>query len=124
MKLTPSASANKGLTEDPMDVEVQDIQTLHDIEMKEVNDQGDIELDDADTSLESTVEKNPTQEEFIKEDPTLHLKSQIEEFKKRIYGLEVLNQTLKVQGTVQKQKNIELEGEVKEKKCQMKIWKF
>lgn len=120
----PSVSASKGLTEDPMDVEVQGTETLHDIEMQEDNDSGDIKLDDVGTGLESTIEKNLAQEEVVQEDPTLHLNIQIEELKQCIYGLEVLNQALKVQGTVQKQKNIELEREVKEQKLQVNIWKF
>jgi len=58
MTLTPSVSASEGLTKDPMDVEVQGTKTLHDIEMQEVNDQGDNNLDDVGTGLESNVEKS------------------------------------------------------------------
>jgi len=92
--------------------------------MQEVNDKGDIDLNDSDTNLVSIVEKIPAQEKSVKEDPTLHLNNQIEELKKIIYRLEVLNQTFKEQRIMYKQKNTELEEEVKEKKCQVRIWKL
>lgn len=73
--------------------------------------------------MELTVERS-TPEELRVENSTLSLKSQIEELKQHVYGLEVLNQAMKVQITVQKWANVELAREVKEHKRQVKISKY
>lgn len=89
-------------TETISNIEILGVETLDDIIMQEFKGgQDNFDLDDDGTCMELTVERS-TPEELRVENSTLSLKSQIEELKQHVYGLEVLNQAMKVQITVQK----------------------
>lgn len=85
--------------------------------------QHNFDLDNDGTCLESTIE-DLVPEELRMENSTLCLNSRIEELKQHVYGLEVLNRAMKKQHTDPKQAHTKLVGEVKEKKRQVKIWKY
>ena len=64
-----------------------------------------------------------TPDELEIETSILYLNNEIVELEQQIHDLEALNQVMKEQAW-QKQGKIELAEEVKEQKCQVKIWKF
>lgn len=98
------------------DDEIKGDETPCDVEIPDIDIQDDIGLNNTNTCFESNVDNILTLEEFIKEDSTLNLNSQVEEMKKHIFGLEVLNQAMKEQCVVLQNKNVELVGEVHERK--------
>lgn len=104
------------------DDKVQDYETQREDEMKgdetpfyvqmsDIDIQYDIGLGNTNTCFESTAEKILMWEEFIKEDCTLNLNSEVEELKECIYALKFLKWSMKGHGVVFHNKNVEVVGE-------------